>query len=195
MSSYKEQTIKVYDENAEELSKKFSSFMELHRRKEFKKLLELVPTGKLLDLGCGSGDHAFFFKEQGLDVTCVDLSEKMIELCRKKGLNAKVMDIEDLKFEDNSFDVVWSVTSLLHIKKENLSKVIEKVHKILKDKGIFYVCVKEGDGEETVDDGRFFVYWQKDDLLKYFEELFEMIEYNLIIHHERRFIEFFFRKI
>jgi len=54
------------------------------------------------------------------------------------------MDIENLEFQDEIFDGIWAATSLLHIPKANLNKVIKKLNKILKDEGILHISVKEG---------------------------------------------------
>ena len=129
---YKRNTIDVYNKDAEKLAIKFEKLLELHRRFEFPKFIELLNGKKVLDLGCGAGEHSLFFKEKGLEITAIDLSERMIELCKDKGINAQVMDIENLEYADQSFDGIWAVTSLLHIPKEGLSKVISKLNAILK---------------------------------------------------------------
>ena len=124
---YKKETIKSYDKNAKDLSKKFKELMDLKRRYEFPRFVSLLKGKKILDLGCGSGDHSLYFKKRGLDVVSVDLSKEMINLCKEKGLNALVMDIEDLDFKDKSFDGIWAVTSLLHVQKSKLGKVIKTI--------------------------------------------------------------------
>lgn len=198
MEDYKKQTIKSYDKHAKKFSEKFKGLMNFKRRKEFQKFIELIPENKILDLGCGGGDNAVYFSKQGLDVTCIDLSEKMIELCKRKNLNAQVMDIENLEFKNNSFDGIWAITSLLHIPKLKLPCVISKLHNILKDKGILYVCVKEGDGEKFIEDGnsfrRFFVFWKKEEFLKHFENKFQLIGFKRTPLGKQVFLEFFFKK-
>ena len=151
-------------------------------------------------MGCGSGGHSYYFSKQGLDVVAVDLSEEMIRLCKEKGFNAFVMDIEDLKFENESFDGIWAVTSLLHIPKFKLPAVIEKLYDILKNKGILYVCVKEREGERLIEDKdsdskRFFAFWKERELLKLFEKKFNLIEFGKSKLGHTVFLNFFFRRI
>lgn len=189
----KERTIAAYNRDAEKLADKFKTLLELHRRFEFPRFLELLKGKQILDLGCGAGDHSQYFSEQGLDVTSIDLSEKMIELCKNKGLNAKVMDIENLQFQPNTFDGIWAVTSLLHIPKDRLHKVITDLHSLLRDKGILYVCVKEGQGSEILEDGRFFQYWQMNELIEQFKG-FEVIQTEKETVGTRTFLEIFFQK-
>jgi SAM-dependent methyltransferase len=196
---YKKKTIESYNQNAKELSEKFKELMDLKRRYEFQRFIDLVKGNKILDLGCGSGDHSFYFKERGLDVTAIDLSEKMIKFCKKKGIKAFVKDIENLDFEDKSFDGIWAVTSLLHIPKLKLQSVIKKLNLILKDDGFLYVCVKEGEGEDLIEDksgntSRYFVFWKEDEFMKFFENYFVLIENKKVQLKNTVFLQAFFRK-
>lgn len=70
---------------------------------------------RLLDVGCGTGNHLLLFRELGLDVCGVDPSEPMLQVAREKlgsGAELKVASAEDLPFEDNSFDVVTLISSM-----------------------------------------------------------------------------------
>ena len=200
MMNYKEKTIDSYNKNAKKLSEKFKSLMDLKRRCEFQRFIDLLKTNrnKILDLGCGSGDHSLYFKERGLDVTSIDLSEEMINLCKEKGLNAFLMDIENLEFEDKSFNGIWAVTSLLHVPKSKLNEVIKKLNLILNDNGILYVCVKEGKGEELVvdesGDTRFFAFWSEEEMKKLFDDYFVLLESNKVQLKNTVFLQAFFRK-
>jgi len=174
--NYKKITIHSYDSNPEFYSNYFKRLFDLYRRKEFGDFIDLVPQrGRVLDVGCGSGDHSLYFKEKGLEVVGIDLSRKMVEISRGKGVDARVMDMENLEFESESFDGVWAVASLLHVPKRNIPGVVENISKILKPEGILYVGVKRGEGERFVPDKcegngqRFFSYWSEDEMLNFFE--------------------------
>jgi|SRR3989344_2746399 len=199
MEKYKRETINAYNKNAEALSKKFKELIDLKRRYEFQRFIDLLSEKDILDLGCGAGDHSDYFVKQGLNVICIDISKEMIKLCNKKGLNASVMDIEDLKFTPESFDGIWAVTSLLHIPKTKIHLVIDKLYQILKKNGILYVCVKEGEGERLIQDmvlnsQRFFSFWRKEELLKMFDKNFHLVEYREAKLGHTNFLQFFFRK-
>lgn len=182
MEDYKAITTESYDLNAEEFSKKYTYLLNLKKRKEFSKFLGLLKGNKLLDIGCGSGEHDLWFKENRLEVTGIDISPAMIELCRKKGINAKLMDMEKIEFAENSFDGVWAVCSILHVPKNKVKDIISRTNLILKPKGIMFIVLKKGEGDKVVEDKinpstkRYFVYWNKDE----FEGLlndFEIIEF------------------
>jgi ubiquinone/menaquinone biosynthesis C-methylase UbiE len=81
-------------------------------------LLDLIaPRGgeRVLDVGCGTGDHLLLFRRKGCDVTGIDPSPHMLKLAREKLGNRADFHpgcAEDLPFSDNEFDIVTLITSL-----------------------------------------------------------------------------------
>ncbi len=81
-------------------------------------MLDLVaPRGgeRLLDVGCGTGDHLLLFRRKGCDVTGIDPSPFMLDVARRKMENRAELrqgTAEDLPFSDNEFDIVTLITSL-----------------------------------------------------------------------------------
>jgi ubiquinone/menaquinone biosynthesis C-methylase UbiE len=79
-------------------------------------VMDLVQPGqgeKILDVGIGSGLFAVDFLKYGSDITGIDISEKMLDLARSRGLtNLYVGDAARLDFPDESFDLVISITAL-----------------------------------------------------------------------------------
>ncbi len=72
-------------------------------------LLRPVEGERLLDVGCGAGDHLRFFRGKGCSVTGVDPSQDMLDMARQRlGQRADLCPgtCEDLPFSDNEFDVV-----------------------------------------------------------------------------------------
>lgn len=66
--------------------------------------LELV-SGKILDIGCGTGIHAKILQDNGFYVKPIDISPYAIQLAHKKGLkNAVCRNFYDLK--DEKFDTL-----------------------------------------------------------------------------------------
>ncbi len=197
---YKEINLESYDTNASVFADYFKGLLDLERRPEFKQFVNLLKGNKILDLGCGGGDHALWFKKQSLDVTAIDFSEEMVKICNRKGLKAIVMDIEDLKFNNNSFEGIWAVTSLLHIPKLKIRQVIAKLADISVSDGLIYVVLKEGEGEEFLVDKqntqtkRFFSFWQKDEFLRETKDFFTLINFERNQVGQTNYLHFFFRK-
>jgi ubiquinone/menaquinone biosynthesis C-methylase UbiE len=86
------------------------------RQKEL--ILELVAPRageRVLDIGCGTGDHLQLFREKWCQVTGVDCSEEMLEISRRKlGNHAelKLGQAEGLPFSDDEFDIVTMINAL-----------------------------------------------------------------------------------
>jgi hypothetical protein len=61
--------------------------------------------GSVLDIGCCAGSHSLVLKSRGHLVQPIDISEKCIETCKKRGLEeAKTLNFFDLK--PKSFDTL-----------------------------------------------------------------------------------------
>lgn len=69
--------------------------------------------GRVLEVGVGTGKNLEYYPE-GLDVTGIDFSDKMLDRAKKKALllnkNIKLllMDAQDMEFPDDSFDTVYT---------------------------------------------------------------------------------------
>jgi ubiquinone/menaquinone biosynthesis C-methylase UbiE len=78
-----------------------------------RRLWELVPDGRVLEIGVGTGKNLPYYRS-GHSVTAIDFSPKMLEKARKNadGLavdaNIELMDAQALEFADASFDSVVS---------------------------------------------------------------------------------------
>jgi ubiquinone/menaquinone biosynthesis C-methylase UbiE len=143
---YKEVTRRMYDIYA----KKFEEMTKGQMKNisyEIQLFASRLNGKRVLDLGCGPGRDSLYFQQRGLVPLCFDISRGMLKLCRDKGLEVMLGDMEKLPFSDNSFDGVWACASLLHVPREKLFGVLEKISKILVPKGIFYISVKEGVGQ------------------------------------------------
>jgi SAM-dependent methyltransferase len=81
----------------------FEEWPELERR-----TMEYVE-GRVLDVGCGAGRHACYLREQGHDVTGIDLSPGAVEVARDRGVeDVRRVDVADVtdEFDPETFDSV-----------------------------------------------------------------------------------------
>ena len=100
-------------------------------------ILELIKpdySKTLLDIGCGCGWHLKWFKDLGLKVWGVDKSPFMAEEANRfLGENVvEVMDAENLKFNDKSFNFVTLITVLEFT--ENPEKVLREALRVAQEK-------------------------------------------------------------
>ena len=155
MKDHKKITTESYNSTVGEYIKNTDG---MHQAKNSRKFISLLDKNSLiLDLGCGPGRDARIFTDKGFKVIGVDLSENMIKAAKKRVKNAefKVMDICRLDFKDNYFDGIWASASFVHIPKNEIPKALKEARRVLKEKGIFYLSVKEGKGEVLEPDRRY----------------------------------------
>lgn len=71
---------------------------------------------KILDIGCGSGAGMTHLRSKGYkNVVGLDLNEKKVWMCRRRGLPAFLGDIAQFDFLEK-FDVIWSSHSFEHVR-------------------------------------------------------------------------------
>ena len=90
-------------------------------------VLEYFPDdARVLDIGCGAGRTTIPLAEMGLEVVGIDFSPAMIQLAMELAAVSKVnpelqvMDVMDLKFSDDSFEIASRYTNeVFNFKWEN----------------------------------------------------------------------------
>lgn len=115
---------------------------------EWKTLESLLPDfeGKrVLDLGCGYGWHCIYAAAHGAaSVTGTDISRRMLDVAEAKTEYDSVryvqIPMEDLDFQEESFDVVLSSLAFHYVK--DFDEVVEKVHRMLAPGGSFIFSVE-----------------------------------------------------
>ena len=117
------------------------------RRRILSKLKKYSLEGKLVDLGCGSGNLLILISKiyPNLKLVGVDLSSEILELAKLKARENKLSDNVDFKvgnadklpFLDNSVDFIISSLSLHHWKEPSI--VLKEIHRVLKHSGVFMI--------------------------------------------------------
>lgn len=105
---------------------------------------KITPETRVLDVGSGYGGAArHLARTFGCKVTCLNLSEvennRNREFNRAEGLG-ELIDVhegsfENIPFQDNAFDLVWSQDAILH--SGDRERVMEEVTRVLKPSGSF----------------------------------------------------------
>lgn len=96
--------------------------------------------GKLLDVGTGTRGLLTFFREAGWQVWGTEFSEEAADFVRKSwGLDIKVGDIDELGFENETFDVVTFWHVLEHLR--NPVAAVAESFRILKKGGILVLAL------------------------------------------------------
>ncbi|GAP12530.1 methylase [Longilinea arvoryzae] len=155
-------------------------------RANFLTLLQKEQKRTLLEVGAGVGRDSLFFRENGLEVACIDLSPAMVALCRQKGLDAQVMDVAGLDFPDESFDAIYSMNSLLHLPKTEFPGALAQIRRVLKPGGLFFLGVYGGDDHEGIreedyaEPKRFFSSFSDEHIQREAARVFDILSFRAI---------------
>jgi ubiquinone/menaquinone biosynthesis C-methylase UbiE len=153
--------------------------------------------GKTLDIGCGQGRHTFMFAQNGFDAYGIDFVERPIQEARKlaetngnKNVHFEVMDVLDLDFADNFFDIVLGWSVLDHIYPKNWQTYVKNVSRVLKPGG-FLILTEfsakdvriKSPTDNARDEDNYDHFFREDEIAELFDDKFEVIE---IVHNELR---------
>jgi SAM-dependent methyltransferase len=101
---------------------------------------------KVLEIGVGNGSHAQLLATYANDFTGIDLTDYGIKSTTERmkvfGLeNTKIiqMNAEELQFEDDSFDYIWSWGVIHH--SANPQRILKEIYRVLKPEGTFKAMV------------------------------------------------------
>ena len=149
---------KLVEQGYNKIAETYYSHRDLNKfNKELEKFASfLSDTTHVLDVGCGAGiPTTKFLVNKGIKVTGIDLSDTMLRLARENAPSAQFikMDMNDLKFDENTFDGIISVFALFHVPKENHFDIFKKFFDILKPGGILLINTGVSESEGT---SRFF---------------------------------------
>lgn len=121
--------------------------------------IESAKDKKVLDAGAGTGRLSVKLHKAGANVTALDISPEMLHLLSEKNSDIETVegDMEQMPFEDGTFDMVFSTLALVHLKK--IEPFMDEVYRVLKDDGIFVLVnihyrkpliLSDGQGKYTI---------------------------------------------
>ncbi len=97
----------------------------------------LPPGGSILELGCGAGNHSADMLAAGFKLRATDGSPEMAEIAsRKLGHPVETMLFDELN-ENEAYDGVWASACLLHVPRDELAGILQRIRRALKPEGIF----------------------------------------------------------
>lgn len=128
-SNYKSYNKKISNENISELSN-----LDLKQ-----------PNIKILELGCGDAslwNKNFNHIPSNWEITLTDFSDGMLKDAKKNlgekrsRFNFKIVNAENIPFEEESFNVVIANHMLYHV--PNINKALKEINRVLKSEGILF---------------------------------------------------------
>ncbi len=99
---------------------------------------------RVLEVGCGTGAFAARLAAAlpDADLVAVDQSARFVELTARRGVDARRADVQDLPFDDESFDAVAALWMLYHV--SDLHRGLAELRRVLRPEGRL-VAVTNGD--------------------------------------------------
>ena len=177
MIDFKQELKTAYNEDAKRRDEAEGErdIWKLDLRQYFVNLLKKENKKTVLELGAGAGLDSQYFKQNGFEVLATDLSDEMIKMCQKRGLEATTFDLYDLEKLENNFDAIFSLN------------VLERIYNTLNENGIFFYGVYGGiEEEKTIIDKskmglpRFFSFLSDETILEVVKDKFEVIKFETI---------------
>ena len=97
--------------------------------------LTIRPSTRLLDVGCGTGLFSKMPADKDATVTAIDATPEFIEITKKRVPSANVIvgEMEDLPFDDKSFDIVCGFNSFQYA--ANTKNALVEAKRVLADNG------------------------------------------------------------
>jgi len=156
-------TLRFYDSHAQETTASYEK-VEFSRRVD-RFAQALGPSGRVLDLGCGSGRDAARLLSGGYDVVAADGSEAMLAQATAlhpelAGRTARVVLPGPLPFDRDAFDGVTSWAVIMHVAASELPHVFAELARVVRPGGILGYSVNTEraglEAEGTDERGRHF---------------------------------------
>jgi ubiquinone/menaquinone biosynthesis C-methylase UbiE len=99
------------------------------------------------DFGCGPGQTTKYLKDLGIEISGLDLSEKMLEQARTihPGITFRKGNILELEFQNDSIAGVVAFYAIVHFTDEQVGTAFREVFRVLRPGGIFLFTYHSGE--------------------------------------------------
>lgn len=122
--------------NSKNIFKKFLSWLLV---RNFMIVVPKEKKGRLLDVGCGSGEFLNQMKNFGWEAFGVEINQESADMGNKRGLNIFCGELGGVDFPQNYFDVVVLSQTLEHV--YSPGAYLEKIYRLLKEGGLLIIGV------------------------------------------------------
>lgn len=151
-----------------------------------------IPTGKVLDLGCGEGRICIYFAQNDFEAYGIDFTKGAINRAKKfaretkvySKINFQVGNVLDLSYPDNFFDVAVDYSVFDHILIKDWQLYVKNLLRVLKE-GAFYILVVFSKNTEFIKNEKdkwyfsgdaYFHFFDKSDIDEIFGKYFKILK-------------------
>jgi ubiquinone/menaquinone biosynthesis C-methylase UbiE len=133
---------RAYDTIAKEYAEAFSG--EHEKKPKDQEMLrrfsiEIGDKKPVWDFGCGPGQTTKYLKDLGIEISGLDLSEKLLEQARANHpeINFRRGNILELEFDDDSISGVVAFYAIVHFTQEQVETAFREIFRVIKPGGLF----------------------------------------------------------
>ena len=179
-------TIATYDRIAPHYTVTATPEMRAWEESSMRAFQALLPGGRVLVPGCGDGRDSRYLASLDLKVVSFDLSQNMLRIAKAQDSEGAYFrfDMRQMGALAGLFDGIWASGCLYHLNKREFAGGVRQCHRLLSSNGIFYLNMKEGQGERVetrplpgcpggdratrlLQGERFYAYYTRSELLLY----------------------------
>ena len=170
----------AYDAMVDERDSKKQTDWKLKLRTETFAAFQDHGSGKLLEIGAGTGSDSFYFQALGVAVCSTDLSYQNLRRCWEKGLMTVQMDFQSPAIRGGYFDALYAMNCLLHVPHGEFPVILAGLCRLIRPGGLFFLGQYGGrDREGYWDDDhyqpkRFYAFWTDTQIVAQVEDLFSI---------------------
>jgi SAM-dependent methyltransferase len=138
----------------------------------------------VLEIGCAYGREAQYILTKTSHYIGIDISQEYVRMAQEEIDNGNFICVDVTKYDfPVGLDIVFAFASLLHLDKENVKSVLQKIYKNLNKDGIIYLSLKRREeyffenvtGEHTT---RKFYYYNRKVILELTDGLYSVEFYE-----------------
>jgi ubiquinone/menaquinone biosynthesis C-methylase UbiE len=108
--------------------------------KVYKFLLQFAAGADVLDSGCGTGYGTALLGEKAKSIVGIDISKAALSWAQKHypNINYKQMNVQELTFPDNSFDLIVSSENFEHLQDQKAH--LSELARVLRPDGLCFIA-------------------------------------------------------
>jgi len=140
----------AYDTIAEEYAEAFAG--EHDRKPKDREMLRRFSQAigdrkPVWDIGCGPGQTAKHLKDLGVEISGLDLSEKLLKQARTihPGIHFKKGNLLKLEFDNDSIAGIVSFYAIIHFTRKQVEIAFRETFRVLRPGGIFFFTYHVGE--------------------------------------------------
>ena len=157
MRTYYPQEYLPFDKAKQKATNRISVFLQVRDERALRRLVGR--TGRVLEVGCATGDYLLALRQGGWEVTGVEFSDHAAAIARQRGLDVRTGNLLDAGLPAEAFDLVLLRHVLEHV--PSPSATLVEIHRVLAPDGRVSVLLPNYDSLERTLSGS---YWHGYDL-------------------------------